>query len=157
MITFLADNVPNQLNPESSYKLHLSSELFAKKTIKSQNFPNSRLKLPICSPDLDMLSHNFYQTIFLDKTGPAYLIIYHNTRSAREVGNLSRLHILFSFVPESYQHKNTGGPIRNISSVVPILFAVNMYCSQAPVLGHICHLLPLTWSNNVIFIFLCQA
>lgn len=41
--------------------------------------------------------------------------------------------------------------VRNISFVVPILCAVYICLAPAPVLGHICHLLPLTVSNKIRF------
>lgn len=60
--------------------------------------------------------------------------------------------------PHTLKETTTGRPmrehwVRNTSFVVPILCAVNRHCSLAPVLGHICHLLPLTLSNNIIFLF----
>lgn len=44
--------------------------------------------------------------------------------------------------------------VRNISFVVPILCAAYICFALAAVLGHICYLLPLTLSNNIIFLFL---
>lgn len=45
------------------------------------------------------------------------------------------------------------GELRNISFVVPILCAVYICLALAPVLGHICHLLPPFLSDNIIYFF----